>query len=75
MELQPTEAWLIQENEEIRISVEELQVGDMILIKPGEQVPADGVVVKGKTSIDESAITGESVPVLKGLTMKSLREQ
>lgn len=67
MELQPTEAWLIQENEEIRISVEELQVGDMILIKPGEQVPADGVVVKGKTSIDESAITGESVPVLKGV--------
>lgn len=65
MDLQPQEAWLIKNGSEIRVPVEQLQVGDHILVKPGEQIPADGVIVNGKTSIDEAMITGESIPVYK----------
>lgn len=66
MNLQPKEAWLIRNGVENRISVEQLAVGDSILVKPGEQVPADGVIIKGRTNINESTITGESMPVSKG---------
>ena len=65
MDLQPQEAWLIKNGSEIRVPVEQLHVGDHILVKPGEQIPADGVIVNGKTSIDEAMITGESIPVYK----------
>ena len=67
MELQPEEAWLIEGSIEKKVSVSELLVGNHILIKPGERVPADGIIVKGQTNIDEAAITGESMPVSKGL--------
>lgn len=66
MELQPEEAVLISGGLEKLVSVSELRVGDLILIKPGERVPADGMIVKGHTNIDEAAITGESMPVSKG---------
>ncbi|WP_312472457.1 heavy metal translocating P-type ATPase [Neobacillus sp.] len=66
MELQPEEALLISNGNEKRVSVSELCVGDPILIKPGERVPADGIIIKGQTNIDEAAITGESMPVSKG---------
>ncbi|MFZ7945792.1 heavy metal translocating P-type ATPase [Neobacillus sp. 19] len=66
MELQPEEALLITNGVEKRVSVSELQVGDHILIKPGERVPSDGMIFKGQTNIDEAAITGESMPVSKG---------
>ncbi|MBI0579250.1 cadmium-translocating P-type ATPase [Neobacillus cucumis] len=66
MELQPEEALLIQNGIEKRIPTSELQVGDQILVKPGERIPSDGMIVKGKTNIDEAAITGESMPVSKG---------
>lgn len=65
MELQPAEATLITNGYEKRVSVEDLQVGDLILIKPGERIPSDGIIVKGHTNIDEAAITGESMPVSK----------
>lgn len=65
MELQPEEALLITDGYEKRVSVSELRVGDQILIKPGERIPSDGVIVKGHTNIDEAAITGESMPVSK----------
>lgn len=67
MELQPEEALLITNIGEKRVHVSELRVGDQILIKPGERVPSDGVIVKGHTNIDEAAITGESMPVSKGI--------
>ncbi|WP_042356982.1 heavy metal translocating P-type ATPase [Bacillus rubiinfantis] len=67
MELQPEEALLLEEGQEKRVSVSQLQIGDRILIKPGERIPADGVIVKGYSNIDEAAITGESMPVSKGL--------
>ncbi|OIK15816.1 ATPase [Bacillus sp. MUM 116] len=66
MELQPEEALLIKNGVEKRIPTSELKVGDQILVKPGERIPSDGIIVKGKTNIDEAAITGESMPVSKG---------
>jgi Zn2+/Cd2+-exporting ATPase len=65
MELQPEEALLIRDGIEQRVHVSELVVGDQILVKPGERVPADGVIITGHTNIDEAAITGESMPVSK----------
>ncbi|MGG0657313.1 heavy metal translocating P-type ATPase [Rummeliibacillus pycnus] len=66
MDLQPEEAWLIKENGETeRVAVASLRLGDRLLIKPGERVPTDGVIIEGATSIDEAAITGESIPVTK----------
>lgn len=65
MNLQPETALRINNDTEEVIFVENLIIGDLILIKPGERIPADGIVVSGKSSIDESALTGESLPVLK----------
>jgi Cd2+/Zn2+-exporting ATPase len=66
MELQPEEALLVTNGADRRVDVSELQIGDHILIKPGERVPSDGIIIKGNTNIDEAAITGESLPVSKG---------
>ncbi|WP_160723925.1 heavy metal translocating P-type ATPase [Bacillus sp. USDA818B3_A] len=65
MELQPQEALRVTNGYEKRVAVSELIVGDHILIKPGERVPSDGLIIKGHTNIDEAAITGESMPVSK----------
>ncbi|WP_071396139.1 heavy metal translocating P-type ATPase [Bacillus tuaregi] len=65
MELQPEEALRITNGLEERVSVAELNKGDYILIKPGERVPSDGTITRGTTTIDEAAITGESIPVTK----------
>ncbi len=62
MDLTPTMAHVIDKGE---VEVEEVQVGDRILVRPGEKVPLDGTVEKGKTSINQAPITGESVPVYK----------
>ncbi|MEH7273977.1 heavy metal translocating P-type ATPase [Neobacillus vireti] len=67
MELQPEEALLIHNGMERRVPVSELKVGDQILVKPGERIPSDGIIKNGFTNIDEAAITGESMPVSKGL--------
>ena len=66
MELQPEEALRIIDGAEERVHVSELEIGDLILVKPGERVPSDGMIVKGISSLDEAAITGESLPVSKG---------
>jgi P-type Cu+ transporter len=66
MDLQPRMAKVIREgNREEEIPVEQVQEGDLLVIRPGERVPVDGVVIDGASSIDESAITGESIPVDK----------
>ncbi|MCG7436968.1 heavy metal translocating P-type ATPase [Lysinibacillus fusiformis] len=66
MNLQPEEAWLVRGNfEPMKVSVSTLQIGDHLLIKPGERIPADGIIFKGQSSIDESALSGEPLPVLK----------
>ncbi len=63
--LQPKTARVIKESKEIDIPVEEVTHGDIILVRPGEKIPVDGLVVDGSSAIDESMITGESVPVSK----------
>lgn len=63
--LQPKEATTIKNNEETKILISEVKVGDVILVKPGEKIPVDGVVVDGYSGVDEKAITGESIPVEK----------
>ena len=66
MKLQPEEAWLVRGGfAPIKIAANKLVKNDHILIKPGERIPADGFIIKGETTIDEAAITGESMPVSK----------
>lgn len=66
MELQPEEAWrLNNDGSTTRVSVKELVVGNQLVVKPGERIPADGVVVSGATAVDEAAISGEPIPVTK----------
>ncbi|MGV3489452.1 MAG: heavy metal translocating P-type ATPase, partial [Tuberibacillus sp.] len=63
LDVQPETARVIENGQERMIRVELLSIGDKILVKPGERIPADGVIIKGETTIDESAITGEPIPV------------
>lgn len=66
MELQPEEAWKLQaDGSTIRVSIKDLAVGDNLVVKPGERIPADGIVINGMTSVDEAAISGESIPLSK----------
>lgn len=65
MGLQPKTATLIIDGEEQVVAIEDVEVGDIIAVKPGEKFPVDGVVVEGSTSVDESMLTGESIPVEK----------
>lgn len=65
MGLAPKTAIVIQNDKEIEIPIEEVEVGDIILVKPGEKIPVDGEVLEGLTSVDESMLTGESIPVEK----------
>ena len=65
LKLQPSAARVIVNGKEVIMDVKKLQVGDIVRVKPGERVPIDGVIVKGESSIDESIVTGESIPVEK----------
>ena len=67
MSLQPPMAVAIKEGAEVEIGVEDLVEGDLVLVKPGERVPVDGVVVVGESAIDESLVTGESIPSEKSV--------
>ncbi|MDO8522599.1 MAG: copper-translocating P-type ATPase [bacterium] len=63
--LQPKTAKILRGGKEIEISISEVQVGDMIVVRPGERIPVDGKITEGESEIDESMITGESMPVHK----------
>ncbi|WP_270215354.1 heavy metal translocating P-type ATPase [Clostridium butyricum] len=65
MGLAPKTATIIRDNKEMTIPIEEVISGDIVLVKPGEKIPVDGEVIEGNTSIDESMLTGESIPVEK----------
>jgi Cu+-exporting ATPase len=67
MGLAPKTAIVIKDGKEIEIPIEEVDVGDIILVKPGDKLPVDGEVIEGYTSIDESMLTGESIPVEKNV--------
>lgn len=66
MQLAPDRATLLKDGRQEEILVEEIVPGDLLLVRPGERMPVDGVVVKGSSSVDESMLTGESMPVSKG---------
>ncbi len=63
--LQPKAAIIIRDEQELEISVEDVQIGDIVIVRPGEKVPVDGTVVEGNSSVDESMVTGEAIPVEK----------
>jgi len=67
LELRPTIARVIRNGEEIELSIDEIQVNDTLLVKPGEKIPTDGTVTAGYSSVDEKLITGESIPVEKNI--------
>ena len=65
--LAPKMATVLRDGQEVAVPVEEVQVGDLIRVKPGEKVPVDGVVTEGNSTVDESMLTGESIPVSKSV--------
>jgi len=67
MGLAPKTAHVLRNGEEVEIPVEDLQKGDLIRVRPGERVPTDGVIVEGASAVDESMLTGESIPIEKGI--------
>ena len=67
LELRPTTARVIRGGKEVEVSAEDLQVGDIVLVKPGEKIPTDGTVTFGYSSVDEKLLTGESMPVEKSV--------
>ena len=67
MDLAPKTASVLRDGGEVEIPVEEVRVGDKIVVRPGQSIPVDGVIVEGASAVDESALTGESLPVDKGV--------
>ena len=65
MKLAPKTAVLLRDGRETEVGIEEVQVGDVFVVRPGEQIPVDGIILKGMTAVNESALTGESIPVDK----------
>lgn len=65
MDLRPRTARVVREGEEVEIAATDVQVGDLVVVRPGEKVPVDGVVAQGRSTVDESMVTGESLPVEK----------
>lgn len=67
IDLQPKRALVIHDDEILELAIEEVEVGDLVLIKPGASIPVDGLVIEGESSVDESMLTGESLPVEKSV--------
>lgn len=67
MSLTPDRARVIRNNKEVEISTEDIVKDDIIIIRPGERIPVDGVIIEGSSIVDESAITGESIPISKNI--------
>ena len=65
MKLAPKTAVLLQDGQEVTVSIEEVQVGDIFVVRPGENIPVDGIVLEGNSAVNEAALTGESIPVDK----------
>lgn len=67
LELAPKKAIVIKDGEEVEVDISSIKVGDIVVVKNGEKIPVDGVVIEGVASVDETMITGESLPVDKGV--------
>ncbi|MCL2522486.1 MAG: cadmium-translocating P-type ATPase [Erysipelotrichales bacterium] len=65
LEFAPKTALVLKNNQEINVLIDEVEVNDIIIVKPGDQIPVDGIIIEGFTAIDESMLTGESIPVDK----------
>ena len=65
MKLAPKTAVLLQDDQEVTVSIEEVQAGDVFVVRPGENIPVDGIVLEGNSAVNEAALTGESIPVDK----------
>ena len=65
MDLAPQTAVIIRDNKEVTVGIDEVNKGDLFIVRPGENIPVDGVIIEGSTAIDESALTGESIPADK----------
>ncbi|MGD0168307.1 MAG: heavy metal translocating P-type ATPase [Smithella sp.] len=70
MGLKPKTAHLIRNDQALEVAVEEVQIGDILLVKPGGRIPVDGIIMSGQSTIDESMLTGESMPVAKEIGQK-----
>ena len=68
MDIRPDSATVIRDGAEIEVSPDEVEVGEMIIVKPGEKIPLDGVIIEGESSVNQAALTGESAPVDKALS-------
>ena len=69
MDLGAKTAHLVRDGGEREIPIEDVQVGDVLLVKPGEKIPVDGKIVEGRSSVDEAMLTGESMPATKARAM------
>src|SRR5262249_7078395 len=67
VEVFPRRCWLLRDGQEIRVFTHDIRVGDRVVVKPGGRIPVDGVVIDGRSAVDTSALTGESLPVDKGV--------
>lgn len=81
LSLSPKMAFVSRNGEEVRVTVDEVQVGDIVMVHPGERIPVDGVVIDGYSTLDESMVTEESIPADKkigdeviGATMNIIRQ-
>lgn len=63
--LAPKKALILKEGKEQLVAIDQVQVGDLVIVKPGEKIPVDGVITEGQSTVDESMLTGESLPVAK----------
>lgn len=65
MKMAPKTATVLKDNKEVTVNIEDVQIGDVFIVRPGEAIPVDGEVMEGSSAVDESALTGESIPVDK----------
>lgn len=65
MDLAPKTATVVRNDKEVEVPVENVELGDIVIVRPGQRIPVDGVIVEGSSSVDQSALTGESIPVEK----------
>ena len=70
MDLAPKTATVLKDGKEVTVPVEDIMIGDIVVVKPGQSIPVDGVIIEGSSSVDESALTGESIPVEKNINDK-----
>ncbi len=75
MNLMPSTATVLIDGQEVVVAIEDVQIGDIVIVKSGQSIPVDGVIIKGQTSIDESMITGEVYLLINLLMIKLLEQQ